>query len=189
MPNFSEAPSLLRTPSGRSKRYELPFLGLGCRTEEVVNVTKLSSWRKQKGEKRKLKKLIKGKAAPVREPTWPGGKDRGLCVLKHLWEGLSASGFHRGHCLIPKELPVRQESDMKGNEPGGKRHLEGLSTLLQTVRNKVTEASLLTGSGRKSERAATTVMKWYKTVTHLSFPNFFRNEKNVHAPVWSLVLW
>lgn len=72
---------------------------------------------------------------------------------------------------------------MKGNEPGGNRYLEGLSTPLQTVRNKVTEASLLTGSGRKSERVATAVMKRYKTETHLSFPNFFRNEKNVHAPV------
>lgn len=69
---------------------------------------------------------------------------------------------------------------MKGNEPEGNRHLEGLGTPLQT---KVTEASLLTGSGRKSERAATAVMKRYKTETHLSFPNFFRNEKNVHAPV------
>lgn len=78
---------------------------------------------------------------------------------------------------------VRQESDMKGNELRGNRHLEGLGTLLQTLRNKVTEARLLTGSGRKSERAATAVMKRYKTVTHLSFLNFFRNEKNVCAPV------
>lgn len=152
MPNFSASPSLLRTPSGSSKRYELPFLGLWCRTEEEINVREWSSWRKQKGKKRKLKKLIKGKAAPARESTWPGGKDRGFCVLKHLLEGLSPSQFHRGHCLIPKELPVRQESDMKGNEPGGNRRLEGLGTPLQTVRNKVTEASLLTGSGRKSER-------------------------------------
>lgn len=103
-----------------------------------------------------------------------------LCPKAPLRRPLKPPCFHRGHCLIPKEVPVRQESDMKGNELGGKRHLGVRGTLLQTVRNKVPEASLLTGSGRKPERAATAVMKRYKTETHPSRTSLGTRKRSMH---------